>query len=300
MLQPRWMRKSLLTTITFACRHAVGKRALERAGEVDPVEAQDHVGGLHRGLRIGPERGRARRAGMQRMIGREGGADFQFGDDLGVEVLGERDARVPAFDAAADAAHQDDRVLRAFEDVRGLLHLVGGGGLDRRRHEAVHIDRRQRLGKLRLLHLRIEVDVDRPHRRGVGDPGRAQDRLARGGGRGRLVVPLGVVAHDRALVAGGVDPVDPRPALGGVDRAGRAEDHDWRAVAPGVEDRHGGVEQADIGMHRGGHRLAGDLGVALRDRDRDLLMQAQDHLRRLVAEIVHDRSRAGRDSSPRD
>ena len=126
-------------------------------------------------------------------------------------------------------------------------------------------------------------------RRGVGDPGGADDRLAGGRGRGRLVVPLGVVAHDRALVARGVDPVDPRPALGGVDRAGGAEHDDRHAVAPGVEHRHGGVEQADVGVHGGGHRLAGHLGVAVRDRDRALLVQAEQHLRRLVAEIVDDR-----------
>ena len=37
----------------------------------------------------------AGRAGMQRMIGREGGGDLQIGDDARVEPLGERDARVP-------------------------------------------------------------------------------------------------------------------------------------------------------------------------------------------------------------
>ena len=136
--------------------------------------------------------------------------------------------------------------------------------------------------------LGVEIDVSRPARRGVGDPGGAQDRFARGGGRGRLVVPFGVAAHQRALVARGVDPVDPRPALDGIDRPGGAE-HDHRhAVAPGVEDRHGGVHQADIGMHRRRHRLAGDLGVAVRDRDRAFLVQAEQHLRLLVAEIIDD------------
>ena len=92
----------------------------------------------------------------------------------------------------------------------------------------------------------------------------------------------------RALIGGGVDPVDPRPALHGVDRAGGAENQDRHAVAPGVEDRHRGVQQADVGMHRSGHRLAGDLGVAMRDRDRGLFVQAEQHLRLLVAEEVDD------------
>ncbi len=109
------------------------------------------------------------------------------------------------------------------------------------------------------------------------------------GRRGRLIVPLGVIAYDRALVARGVNPVDPRPALGGIDRACCAKDHNGHAVAPGVEDRHGSVEQADVGMHAGGHRLAGHLGVAVSDRDRSLLVQAEQHLRRLVAEIIDDR-----------
>ena len=41
-------------------------------------------------------------------------------------------------------------------------------------------------------------------------------------------------------------------------------------------------------MHRGRHRAAGDLGVAVRDRDRALLVQAQQHLRLLVAEEIDD------------
>ena len=118
------------------------------------------------------------------------------------------------------------------------------------RHEARDVDGRQLLGELGLLQFGVEVDVDRAHRCGIRHPGRADERLAGRRRRGRLIVPLGVVAHDRALVARGVNPVDPRPALGGIDRAGGAKDHNGHAVAPGVEDRHGGVEQADVGMHR--------------------------------------------------
>ena len=155
-----------------------------------------------------------------------------------------------------------------------------------RRHETLGVDRGDRLGQFGFLHLGVEIDVSRPARRGIGDPAGAQDRFARGDGRGRLVVPFGIAAHQRALVARGVDPVDPGPALGRVDRAGGAE-HDHRhAVAPGVEDRHGGVHQPDIGMHRRRHRLAGDLGIAVRDGDRGFLVQAEQHLRPLIAEIV--------------
>ena len=161
-----------------------------------------------------------------------------------------------------------------------------GAALVDRRHVAFGVDRRHRLRQFGFLHLGVEIDVSRPARRGVGDPAGAQHRFARGDRRGRLVVPFGVAAHQRALVARGVDPVDPRPPLGGVDRSGGAE-HDHRhAVAPGVEERHGGVHQADIGMHRRRHRLAGDLGVAVRDGDRAFLVQAEQHLRPLIAEII--------------
>ena len=106
-------------------RHAVRERALAGAGEVDPVEAEDHVGGAQGLLGLRAERGRSGRPGMQRMIGRERGAELELGDDLGVERLGERDALVPALQAARHPAHQDDRILRRLEQRRGLRHQVG-------------------------------------------------------------------------------------------------------------------------------------------------------------------------------
>jgi hypothetical protein len=97
------------------------------------------------------------------------------------------------------------------------------------------------------------------------------------------------VADERTLIGGGVDPVDPRPAPDRVDRTGRTEDEDRHAVAPGIEDRHAGVQEADIGMDGGRHRTPGDLCVAVRDRDRALLVQAQQQLRPFIAERIDDR-----------
>ena len=266
-------------------RHAADR--LEGAAEIDPVEAEDDVGVLHRGDQIVGGEGR-RIADVQRMIGRERRADLEVGGDARVDRLGELDAALPVLDLARHAAGQDQRLLGAEQHIGGLLDQIGRRALHHRRHVALGVDRRQRRRQLALLHLGVEVDVGRAARRGVRHPVGAQHRLAGGAGRRRLVVPLGEVADDRALVGGGVDPVDPRPALHRVDRTGGAEDQDRHAVAPGVEDRHGGVEQADVGVHRGGHRLAGDLGVAVRDRDRGLLVQAEQHLRLLVAEEVDD------------
>ncbi len=44
--------------------------------------------------------------------------------------------------------------------------------------------------------------------------------------------------------------------------------------------------QPDIAVQHAGHRLARRLGVAMRDRDRVVLVQAQQHAGPLVAEMI--------------
>ena len=117
--------------------------------------------------------------------------------------------------------------------------------------------------------------------------------------RGRLVIPLHVVAHRVALHQRRMRPVDVRPALAFVHGAGRADDEDRHSVDIGVIDRHAGVQQADEVVQDHRHRLAGGLGVAVRDLHGDLLVLAQHH-RRLVAAVVDQRGRAARGSSRRD
>jgi len=85
-----------------------------------------------------------------------------------------------------------------------------------------------------------------------------------------------------------VDPVDPRAAARGVHRSGGAEHEDRRAVAEGVEDGHARVLQTDDVVHGGGHRRAARLGVAVGERDRDLLVQREDQLRVALA-VVDER-----------
>ena len=202
--------------------------------------------------------------------------------------FGEFHPRVPCGFAARGAADQYHDIfggpqqLRGFGDCGAIRHTRD------RRHEARGVDRRNRLRKRGLLHFRIEVHIDRPLRCRVRDPCGAHQGLACRSGGGRLVVPLDVGAHQRALIARGVDPVDPGAALGGIDRPGRAEHQHRHAIAPRIEDRHGGVHQPDIGMHRRRHRLAGHLGVAVRDCDRALLVQAEQHLRRGIAEVIDE------------
>ncbi len=258
----------------------------QRAGKVDPVQAQNDVGVADGRDAVG--RDIARCAGVERMIGRETRADLEVGDDAGVERFGKRDAGIPRFLAAGGASSEDHDLLGRFQRCRRLVHQIGGRGGDDRRHVARSFDRRQRLDELGLLHFGIEIDVDRALRRRVRDPGAAQQRFACRAGRGRLVVPLGVAANECTLIARGVDPIDPRAPMHGIDRTGRSENDDRHAIAPGVEHRHRRVLQTDIRMHCGRDRLAGDLGVAVSDGDGGFLVHAQQHLRCRVAEIVDD------------
>ena len=240
---------------------------LECAGDVDPVETDNDVGSADSLDRLLNQNRTTGAACVQRMVGREGGADFHVGDDARIQPLGQRDAFVPRLFAARDAAGEHDDMFGVAQQAGGLRDRLGGRRALELRHVTLGVDRRHGFRELCLLHLGVEIDVSRPARRGIGDPAGAQHGFARGERGSGLVVPFGVVAHQRALVARGVDPVDPRPPFGGIDRPGGAE-HDHRhAVAPGVEEGHGGVHQADIGVHRRRHRLAGDLGVAVRDRD---------------------------------
>jgi len=48
-----------------------------------------------------------------------------------------------------------------------------------------------------------------------------------------------------------------------VHRTGRAEDNHRRAVAPRVEDRHGRMHKADVGVQCYRHRLLRYLAVAI-------------------------------------
>src|SRR5207244_4421388 len=85
--------------------------------------------------------------------------------------------------------------------------------------------------------------------------------------------------HQSSLNQRRVNPVDPRPPFARVHGTGAAHDQDRRAVTPGVVDRHGSMLQADDVVHNGGHRLAGSLGITVRDRDGDFFETAEDNLR---------------------
>src|SRR5579875_1740961 len=156
------------------------------------------------------------------------------------------------------------------------------------RPETRKVGESDRFIELLFLNPDVEANVDRSVRRGTRDLCRADDRLDRRLRGAGLIVPLRIVAHERSLIGGRVNPVDPGTALRRVDRPGRAQDDERHSIAPGVEARHRGVHQPDVAVDDREHRLAGDLRIPLCDRDRMLLMQTQEHLGVLVAEIVDD------------
>ena len=155
-----------------------------------------------------------------------------------------------------------------------------------RRGVPAGLGQRQRVRQRLLLHGHVQADVDRRGRCRHRDLMRLGERVQCRRYRGGLVVPLGVGPDQRALIGGGVDPVDPGPPPGRVDGAGSPDDQHRDPVAPGVVDGHGRVHQAHVGVHRHGERAPGHLGVAVRERHRVLLVQADEHLRVPVAVVV--------------
>ena len=197
---------------------------------------------------------------------------------------------------ALEAAGAPAGIFGEQHRMLGGEQLVG----DRRDRARIGRHRRRRRGRAggrqrapsrveRLLLQRgVVAHVDRALRLGGHDRIGAREAFRHALDRGRLVVPFDVVADRVALHQRGVGPVDVRPALGLVHRAGRADDEDRHPVDIGVVDRHAGVQQADQVVQDHRHRLAGRLGIAVRDLHRDLLVLAQHH-RRLVAAVVDQR-----------
>ena len=85
-----------------------------------------------------------------------------------------------------------------------------------------------------------------------------------------------------------MNPVNPRPTLGRVDRARRAKDHHRHAVAERVEDAHRAMHQPDVAVQHDRHRFPRRFGVAMRDGYCVILMQTQDHLRIAIAQEVDE------------
>ena len=119
----------------------VGPSVAHRAGEIDPVEAEDDVDVLQSLDALG--RDRARRAGIERMVGRKARADLEIGHHARIERFGERHAGIPGLRIARGAAGENQNLLRPLEHGRRLAHEFGGRRGRDRRHVARDVDLRQ-------------------------------------------------------------------------------------------------------------------------------------------------------------
>ena len=220
------------------------------------------------------------------MPGGEHRRGLEVGRDLRAEQLRQSHPLIPAFLRATGSAHQDHRPLGGNEQVRGAF--------DRLRGCVRCLGRRKPLdpGQLdfglegELLQPDVETDIHRtlgwcPHERGG-----SQHALHQRPRRARLVVPLDTVAKQRALVFRCMDPLDPGAALACVGRSACAHDEYRQSIAPGVEDPQQAVHQADVGVQHDRHRPIRRLGIAVRDGQRVIFVQAQQQLRVAVAEVV--------------
>ena len=180
-----------------------------------------------------------------------------------VDVPHRRAGGLGQLDDALEAAGAPSGIFRQQERVLGLDQLVRDRRDRRRigrhpRRGRDHAGGRQRhvVGERRLLQGGVVAHIDRALRLGGHDRIGAREALRHALDRGRLVVPLHVVAHGVPLHQRRVRPVDMRPALAFVHRTGGADDEDRHAVDIGVVDRHAGMQQPDQVVQDHRHRLA--------------------------------------------
>ena len=157
-----------------------------------------------------------------------------------------------------------------------------------RRLEAGHVGKLRYFVELLFAKASVEHDVDRSLRLSAGRYIGARHRVHDGGGGRGLIVELDHLANHRRLIGRGVNPVDPGATLIGIHRAGSAHQEQRLAVAIGVEDRHVGVHQSDVGMNDGRHRLIRGFRIAVRNAHCMVFMQAQQHARIGIAQMVDD------------
>ena len=263
-------------------RAAIG--VAQRAQKAGDLEGEHHVGLAHDLV--------AGAGHVERVAGGHARPPLRLAgqvDQRGAEPLGQARERRRDRRPSPERLRHDEREARLDQQLRRLLQRAGVGVRRRRRREARHVRDGDAALEWLLLQPSVQAHVDRPRRRGLGDAPRAQEGFRNRGDAGRLVVELHVVADLRPLHERGVDPVDPRPAAGGVHRPAGAQHQDRRAIAERVEDRHAGVLEPDDVVHHLRHRPALGLRVAVGQADGDLLVGGEHELRRPVAAVVHER-----------
>ena len=73
-----------------------------------------------------------------------------------------------------------------------------------------------------------------------------------------------------------------------IHRARGPHDEDRHAIAKGIVNAHHAMHEADIGVNDRRHRFAGGFGIAMCNANGMIFMQAQDHARIDIAQMVDD------------
>ena len=203
----------------------------------------------------------------------------------GADGIGERDEIIETARAARDIFGQQNRI---FRDQQALRYLVERHGIRGHRHRNFAVRRlRQRYVALERLLLKpgVVAHIDWPlrlgHHRRIG----ARKRIRYAFDARRLIIPFHVMAKLFAVDIRRVDPIDEWPTPAFVHRAGRADNEDRAAIEIGVVNSHRRMQHADDVVHNRHHRLAGRLGVAVRDLHRDLLVLTEQK-RRIIAAVI--------------
>ena len=150
----------------------------------------------------------------------------------------------------------------------------------------MRIRQRRQLRQARFLKCGIEADIRGPAGGGARDAPCTQQVLLCSFDGGRLCIPFRERAHQGSLVSRRVQPVDPRPAFGRIDRPGGAKHQDRNAVAPGIEDGHGAVHQTHIAVQDRSQGLSRHLGIAMGHGHSVLFMKHQQHLGIIVPQMI--------------
>jgi len=179
--------------------HGRGRRGAETRSSAyrhdRPSRGENHIAGADRSAASGP--GAVWMPGapvMKSMIGRERGAVLRSVTTPASPGVGEGGAggggRAPfhAASRAREAPGEDHRPLRRRMPRRLCDRLRAGARRATAADEAGGVDRRS--ARRALPHYGIKSQIDGPMGAVCDDPGRAQDRLARGVRRSGLIVPL--------------------------------------------------------------------------------------------------------------
>ena len=173
-----------------------------------------------------------------------------------------------------------------------MRRLGDGLGVARRRSRGAVAGQVRELKICRhvtLLQLDVEAEIDRPLGVSHGDLVGSEEGFGHTQGALGLVVPLHVVPDELRLHLRRVDPVDPGPPVGGVQRPGAAENEHRGIIQPGFVNGLAGMLQADDVVHQGDLRPARGQVIALSHGHGYLFVAAGDHFRSRIAPVGHQR-----------